>query len=59
MGIELQLNTGDEEWMFNLTEAVIPGPGDDLTIDDPEGGRGTSGSCAGGSTSPRATPWDR
>jgi hypothetical protein len=37
MSIDLQLTTGDEEWMFNLTEAVIPGPGDDLTIDDPEG----------------------
>jgi hypothetical protein len=37
MGIELQLTSGGEEWSFNLTEAVIPGPGDNLTIDDPDG----------------------
>lgn len=37
MSIELQLNMGGEEWRFNLTEAVIPGPGDNLTINDPDG----------------------
>jgi len=37
MSIELQLTTGDEEWKFNLTEAVVPGRGDELTIDDPDG----------------------
>lgn len=37
MSIELQLTTGDEEWTFNLTESVVPSPGDDLTIDDPHG----------------------
>jgi hypothetical protein len=37
MSIELQLTTGDEEWTFNLTEAVVPSPGDALTIDNPDG----------------------
>ena len=37
MSIELQLTTGDEEWTFNLAEAVVPSPGDALTIDDPDG----------------------
>ena len=27
MSIELQLTTGDEEWTFNLAEAVVPSPG--------------------------------
>ena len=37
MSIELQLTTGHEEWMFNMTESVVPGPGDALTIEDPDG----------------------
>jgi len=37
MSIELQLTTGDEEWTFKLTEAVVPSPGDALTIDNPDG----------------------
>jgi hypothetical protein len=37
MSIELQLTTGDEEWTFNMTESVVPGPGDALTIDDSDG----------------------
>jgi hypothetical protein len=37
MSIELQLTTGDEEWTFNVTEPIVPGPGDALTIDDPDG----------------------
>ena len=37
MSIELQLTTGDEEWTFNMTEPIIPGPGDALTIEDPDG----------------------
>jgi hypothetical protein len=37
MSIELQLTTGDEEWTFNLAEAVVPSPGDALTIDNPDG----------------------
>jgi hypothetical protein len=28
MSIKLQLTTGDEEWTFNLAEAVVPSPGD-------------------------------
>jgi hypothetical protein len=38
MSIELQLTTGDEKRTFNLAEAVVPSPGDALTIDDPNGG---------------------
>jgi hypothetical protein len=37
MSIELQLTTGDEGWTFNLAEAIVPSPGDALTIDDPNG----------------------
>ena len=37
MSIELQLTAGDEEWTFNLAEAVVPRPGDALTIDNPDG----------------------
>ena len=37
MSIELQLSTGDEEWTFNMTESIVPGPGDGLTIEDPDG----------------------
>jgi hypothetical protein len=37
MSIELQLTTGDEEWTFNMTESIVPGPGDALTIEDPDG----------------------
>ena len=37
MSIELQLTTGNEEWTFNMTESVVPGPGDALTIEDPDG----------------------
>ena len=37
MSIELQLTTGDEEWTFNLAEAVVPSSGDALTIDNPDG----------------------
>jgi hypothetical protein len=37
MSIELQLTTGDEEWTFNLAEAVVPSPGDALSIDNPDG----------------------
>jgi hypothetical protein len=37
MSIELQLTTGDEEWTFNMTESIVPGPGDALTIEDPGG----------------------
>jgi hypothetical protein len=37
MSIELQLTTGDEEWTFNLAEAVVPSPGDALSIDNQDG----------------------
>ena len=37
MSIELQLTTGDEEWTFNMTESIVPGPGDALNIEDPDG----------------------
>jgi hypothetical protein len=37
MSIELQLTTGDEEWTFNMTESIVPSPGDALTIEDPDG----------------------
>jgi len=37
MSIELQLTTGDEEWTFNMTESIVPGPGDALTIEDQDG----------------------
>ena len=37
MSIELQLTTGDEEWTFNLAEAIVPSPGDALTLDNPDG----------------------
>jgi hypothetical protein len=35
MSIELQLTTGDEEWTINMTESIVPGPGDALTIEGP------------------------
>jgi len=57
MRIELQLTTGDEEWTINLTEAVIPAPGDGLTIDDTDGTHVTSRWSAGGFSLPRANPW--
>ena len=28
MSIELQLTTGEKEWTFNMTESIVPGPGD-------------------------------
>jgi hypothetical protein len=37
MSIELQVTTGDEEWTFNMTESIVPSPGDALTIEDQDG----------------------
>ena len=39
MSIRLELTTGDEEWTFDLSEAVVPAPGDLLDIDSTTGSR--------------------
>ena len=59
MSIELQLTTGDEEWTFNMTESIVPGPGDALTIEDQDGHLHDFRSRAGGSHSFRASLLDQ